>query len=250
MENNLEKEHIHVANHNSCGLCCVKINGIKVQYEDKLALDNINIHVHCGEITCIIGPNGAGKSTLLKSIIDMVKHEGTVEYISKGSKTNRKPIIGYVPQKISVDKSAPISVKDLLNITYSGVDNRAFNEVLDLLEIRELLNKKIGDLSGGQTQKVLIALAMNPFPDILLLDEPVANIDKVGIDKVYSIISHLREKYDMAIILVSHDLDSMYNYADNVILLNQKVLAEGPPSKVYESEEFKNIFQIVGDSDV
>lgn len=246
---NNEKEHIHLANHNSCGLCCVKINGIKVEYSDKLALDNINIHVHCGEITCIIGPNGAGKSTLLKAIIDTVKHEGSIEYVQKGNSVDKKPIIGYVPQKISVDKSAPISVKDLLNITYSGADNKTFNEIIELLDIGQLMNKKIGDLSGGQTQKVLIALAMNPFPDILLLDEPVANIDLVGIDKVYNIISRLREKYDMAIILVSHDLDSMYNYADNVILLDQKVLVEGTPEKVYNSEEFKRVFN-VGDKNV
>lgn len=243
MENEfLKKEHMHLANHNSCGLCCINVKGINVKFNDKVILDNINIHLHCGEITCIVGPNGAGKSTLLKAMINMVKHEGCIEYVRKNENIVKKPVIGYVPQKISVDKSTPISVRDLLNITYSEVDNKGFNTIVDLLDIRSLLDKRIGDLSGGQMQKVLIALAMNPFPDILLLDEPVSNIDKIGIDKVYKIISHLREKYDIAIILVSHDLESVYNYADNVILIDGKVLKEGTPNVVYNSEEFKNVF--------
>lgn len=242
---NNDNNHIHLAKHNSCGLCCVKINGIKVKFGNKVALDDINIHLHCGEITCIIGPNGAGKSTLLRAIIEMVKHEGSIEYVRKSDNIVKKPIIGYVPQKISVDKSAPICVKDLFELSGNNTKNtKEFDEILDLLDIRDLLDKKIGDLSGGQTQKVLIALAMKPFPDILLLDEPVANIDQVGIDKVYNIISSLREKYDIAIILVSHDLESMYNYADNVILLNQKVLIEGKPEIVYNSQEFKEVFNI------
>lgn len=243
---NKEEEHIHLANHNSCGLCCVKINNFKVQFADKVVLEDVNIHLHCGEITCIIGPNGAGKSTLLRAIIDMVKHEGTIEYVRNKENITKKPVIGYVPQKISVDKSAPISVKDLLYL--SGNDNNSkLSEIIRVLDIESLMDKKIGDLSGGQIQKVLIALAMNPFPDILLLDEPVANIDKVGIEKVYKIISKLREKFDMAIIMISHDLEGLYNYADNVILLDKKVLVEGNVQKVYNSPEFKDIFG-VGDN--
>ena len=240
---NNEKEHMHLAKHNSCGLCCVKINNIKVKFGDRVVLDDINIHVHCGEITCIIGPNGAGKSTLLRSIINMVKHEGNVEYVRKSDNIVKKPIIGYVPQKVSVDKSAPICVRDLLYLSGKCQKNK-MEEIIEILDIKDLLNKKIGDLSGGQMQKVLIALAMNPFPDILLLDEPVANIDQLGIDKVYKIISNLREKYDMAIILVSHDLNGIYNYADNVILIDKKVLIEGTPEHVYNSDEFKKIFNV------
>ena len=117
---NNEKEHMHLAKHNSCGLCCVKINNIKVKFGDRVVLDDINIHVHCGEITCIIGPNGAGKSTLLRSIINMVKHEGNVEYVRKSDNIVKKPIIGYVPQKVSVDKNAPICVRDLLYLSGKG----------------------------------------------------------------------------------------------------------------------------------
>ena len=130
----------------------------------------------------------------------------------------------------------------------SGNDNNSkLSEIIRVLDIESLMDKKIGDLSGGQIQKVLIALAMNPFPDILLLDEPVANIDKVGIEKVYKIISKLREKFDMAIIMISHDLEGLYNYADNVILLDKKVLVEGNVQKVYNSPQFKEIFG-VGDN--
>lgn len=244
---NSENEHMHLTKHNSCGLCCVKVNNINVRFGDRVILQDINIHVHCGEITCIIGPNGAGKSTLLRSIIDMVKHEGNVEYVRSSENKAKKPIVGYVPQKIMVDKSAPICVEDLLYLSGKGEKDK-MQEIINILDIRDLLSKKLGDLSGGQMQKVLIALAMNPFPDILLLDEPVANIDKLGIDKVYKIISFLRERYDMAIILVSHDLESMYNYADNVILIDKKVLIEGTPEKVYNSSEFKKVFN-VGDRD-
>ena len=248
MENNSERK-IHIAKHNSCGLCCVKINNISVKIDNRIILDDINIHMHCGEITCIIGPNGAGKSTLLKSILGMMKHTGSISYLNKNDDITSKPIIGYVPQKISLEKNIPISVKDVLNIAKIDVNNNVYKKVIDILKISDLLNKKMGELSGGEVQKVLIALAMNPFPDILLFDEPIANIDRIGITQVYKIISTLRENFDIAIIVVSHDLESMYNYADNVILMNKKVLKQGSPKEVYDSEEFKKIFE-VGDINV
>ncbi len=236
----MEDKHINVARHNSCGLCCIKINNINISYGKEVILKDINIHMHCGEITCIIGPNGAGKSTLLKSIINEIKHKGKIEYLNKDDNNVSKPIIGYVPQKIAVDRNMPICVNDLFKSVSTKED---YNKVVELIEIKDLLNKKVGELSGGQMQKVLLALAMFPFPDILLLDEPIANIDIIGIKKTYEIINKLREKCDMAIILISHDLDTIYNYADNVILLNKEILITGNPNKVYNSEEFKKIFE-------
>lgn len=241
------EKHINIMQHNSCGLCCIKIKDINIKDGKDIILDNINIHMHCGEITCIIGPNGAGKSTLLKAIIGEIKHKGKIEYLNSHDNKVTKPKIGYVPQKVSIDKTIPISVKDLFN----AVDtNEEYEKLFELIEIKDLINKKVGDLSGGEMQKVLLALAMYPFPDILLLDEPLSNIDEIGMKKIYEIINKLREKCDIAIILVSHDLDSVYKYADNVILLNKKILEQGNPNSVYGSEEFKKIFWIEGEKNV
>ena len=241
------EKHINIMQHNSCGLCCIKIKDINVRDGKDIILKNVNIHMHCGEITCIIGPNGAGKSTLLKAIINEVKHKGTIEYLNKNDDKISKPIMGYVPQKVNIDKTIPISVKDLFNAVGIKED---YNKIVELIEIQDLINKKVGDLSGGEMQKVLLALAMYPLPDILLLDEPLSNIDEMGMKKIYAIINKLREKCDIAIILVSHDLDSVYKYADNVILLDKEIIKQGNPAEVFGSNEFKKIFLIEGEKDV
>lgn len=238
---------INIKKHNSCGLCCIKIKDINIRDGKEIILKNINIHMHCGEITCIIGPNGAGKSTLLKTIINEIKHKGKIEYLNSNDRKISKPKIGYVPQKVSIDKTIPISVKDLFNVIDT---DESYERIIKIIEIEDLLEKKVGDLSGGEMQKVLLALALYPFPDILLLDEPLSNIDEIGMRKIYEIINKLREQSDIAIILVSHDLESVYKYADNVILLNKEILKQGNPNLVYGSDEFKKIFWMEGEENV
>ena len=192
----------------SSGLCCTKIENLCVTKGNQEILKNVNLHIHCGELTALIGANGAGKSTLLKAIL-----------VDGNDKMSRRPIIGYVPQKLDFDYSSPVSVLDVFACTqsnrpvYFSHDKKVKDIALRSLrkvQGENLINKRLGVLSGGELQRILLALALEPIPDILLLDEPVSGIDQNGLKLFYSIVSNLRENYDLSIILVSHDLNVVY----------------------------------------
>jgi len=235
----------------ACGLHCIKINNIGVKFGKDTILKNINIHVHCGELTVIIGRNGAGKTTLLKAILGEVDHTGNIVFVDKKDNLTKKIKIGYVPQKINVEKHMPTTVYDMFASCICHIpvflrkDKKTYEEIKQHLKnfgADELIDKSIGDLSGGELQRVLIAIATKPIPNLLILDEPVSGIDKNGTKDFYQIINRLKTEYDMSIILVSHDLELANKYADKVILLDKEVIKEGTPEDVFNSLEFKNRF--------
>jgi len=235
----------------ACGLHCTKINNICVKFGKDIILKNVNIHVHCGELTVIIGRNGAGKTTLLKAILGEVEHTGNITFVDKKDNITKRIKIGYVPQKINVEKHMPTTVYDMFAscISHTPVwlkkDKKTYEEIKEQLKTfgaDKLIDKSIGDLSGGELQRVLISIATKPIPNLLILDEPVSGIDKNGIKDFYNIISKLKTEYDMSIILVSHDLELAKKYSDKVILLDKEVIKEGTPEEVFNSLEFKNRF--------
>lgn len=235
----------------ACGLHCTKINNISVKFGNDVILKNVSIHIHCGELTVIIGRNGAGKSTLLKAILGEVEHKGNIIFTDEKDNLTKKIKIGYVPQKLNIEKHMPTTVFDMFAscISYIPVfmkkDKKIYKEIKEHLKIfgvDRLIDKSIGDLSGGELQRVLIAMATKPIPKLLILDEPVSGIDKNGIRDFYQILNRLKAEYDMSIILVSHDLELANQYADRVILLDKEVIKEGTPQEVFESLEFKNRF--------
>jgi len=234
-----------------CNLCCTKISNFAVKKGETIILEDINLHIHCGDLTAIIGPNGAGKSTLLKAILGEIPHEGTLSFVDEKDNKTRVPNIGYVPQTLEFDRTSPISVKDLFNVTYSNFPlwvkrNKKTEDMarisLERVEAKELLDKKLGALSGGELQRVMLALSLNPMPDILLLDEPVSGVDRRGMSLFYETVSKIRKKYDLTVILISHDFDAVKEYADKVILLDKKILKQGSPNEVFNSKEFKETF--------
>jgi zinc transport system ATP-binding protein len=234
-----------------CGLCCTKVENFGVKIGQTTILYDVNLHIHCGEITAIIGPNGAGKSTLIKAIIGEVPHTGSIHFEQTGTKYSKAPVIGYVPQNLMLDKTSPTSVLDLFLscqsnrpvwFIHSGKEIKKVIERLSRVKAEHLINRRLGALSGGELQRVLLALSLDPVPDILLLDEPVSGIDRNGLELFYEIVSSLRKEYDMTIILVSHDLDMIEKYADRAVLLNHTVLASGPPGEILNSEIFSQVF--------
>lgn len=234
-----------------CGLHCIKMHHITVTFGDQTVLDDINLHIHCGTITAIIGKNGAGKSTLVKALLDDIPHSGDIEFRNLKNEKIQKLKIGYVPQKINIEKYTPLSVYDLF-ASYQGkvpaflVKSRKFYEqVKDLLRVFEaeaLIDKQVCNLSGGQMQRVLLSLAVMNGPDLLLLDEPEAGIDKNGMELFYKNIGYLKKHFDLAVILISHDLEYVRQYADQVVLLDKKILCQGSAHEVFESKEFKRQF--------
>ncbi len=235
----------------ACGLHCTKINNISVKFGKEVVLKNVNIHIHCGELTVIIGRNGAGKSTLLKAILGEVEHTGNITFMDIKENITKRIKIGYVPQSINIEKHMPTTVYDLFAscICYVPVflkkDKKIYQEIKEQLKIfgaEKLIDKSIGDLSGGELQRVLLAIATKPAPNLLILDEPVSGIDKNGTRDFYELVNNLKTNYDMSILLVSHDFELAKKYADKVILLDKEVIKEGTPEEVFNSLEFKKRF--------
>lgn len=233
---------------NACGLHCTKINNISVNIGGQEILKNVSIHVHCGQLTVIIGKNGAGKSTLLKAILGEVEHTGNIVFTDMKDNRTKRIKIGFVPQKINIERHMPTTVYDLFASCISDIpvflrkDKKLYKEIkeqLNLFGADTLIDKSIGELSGGELQRVLLAIATKPIPNLLILDEPVSGIDENGTRDFYNILQELKNKYDMSIILVSHDFKLTKQYADKVILLDKEVIKEGSPEQVFESLEFK-----------
>jgi zinc transport system ATP-binding protein len=229
----------------SCGLCCTRIENFGVVQGKTEILKDVNMHIHCGELTAIIGPNGAGKSTLLKAILGEIGHTGNLKFLDAGGTHTGKPVIGYVPQQLSFDGGSPVSVLDLFAacnknrpvwLPHSGQMRQKVMEALARVQVEYAIERKLGALSGGELQRVLLALALEPVPDILLLDEPVSGVDMSGLEMFYDLVSQLRSSYDLSVILVSHDLPLIARYADHVVFLNRTVGCSGTPEEVFGDE--------------
>lgn len=229
-------------NTNKCGLHCIKAENISVKIGNDEIIKNVNIHIHCGQLTVIIGRNGAGKSTLLKALLGEVKHTGKIEIYDKKENKYEKLKIGYVPQSMNIERHMPTTVYDLIAGIISNKpiwlkkDKKIYEKIKEHLKVFEadlLIDKSIGDLSGGELQRVLLSIATLSNPNLLILDEPVSGIDKNGIRLFFDLINKQKTEHDMAIILVSHDLDMVRKYADRVILLDKTVIKQGTPDEVF-----------------
>ncbi|MEG1741608.1 MAG: metal ABC transporter ATP-binding protein [Acetivibrio sp.] len=234
-----------------CGFHCIKIKNFEVSMGNTKILEDINLHIHCGELTAVIGKNGGGKTTLIRAILNEIKHEGTIEFKDMRNNTYPNLKIGYVPQHLNIAKNTPTSVYDLMAsfVTRTPVFlwknkkvEQRIKEHLKKFEADDLIDKVVCDLSGGQLQRVLLSVATLPTPNLLILDEPVSGIDQNGMELFYKNIDYLRKHDDLAIILVSHDLKYVEKNADRVVLLDQKILKEGKPKEVFTSEIFRQTF--------
>ena len=214
-------------------------------------LQHVNLHIHCGTLAAVIGKNGAGKSTLIRAILGDIPHTGTIEFKNRENGHMQKMRIGYVPQSLNIEKKTPISVYDMIASYQSRYPvfwkkskklYEKIEEHLTVFKAEELIDKQVCNLSGGELQRVLLSMAVMDEPNLLLLDEPVSGIDQNGMDLFYHTISELKRHYDLAIILISHDLDYVAQYADQVILIDGTVKKQGTVRQVYESEEFQEVF--------
>ena len=247
-------ENLPEESHNTqCGGCCTRVTNLSVKAGAAPIIENINLHFHCGQFSVITGPNGAGKSTLIKAVAGERSFTGEILFYRFGSSDKMKPRIGYVPQKHSFDPNAPLTVEDLFALCLSKRPRWLFNsravrkqalESLEAVEAAHLLSRKIGCLSGGELQRVFLSLALNPRPDILLLDEPVSGVDAAGLNIFYAMISELRAKYDLSIVMISHDFHLSARYADRLIFLNKTVICEGTPAEMIKDERVSNFFYV------
>ena len=232
--------------------CCLKVAHLGVSMGDQVILEDVNFHLHCGEITALIGPNGTGKSTLFRTILGQLPHSGEIDFQRAGGKHTR-PLIGYVPQSPSFDRGDPVSVLDLFIASIADwpvflpTPKKLRERVLRCLSrvhAEPLVDKRIGSLSGGELQRVLLAMALEPVPHILILDEPLSGVDIEGERQLLDMLDEVRQQYDLSILLSTHDFATLEEYADKVILLQSSVLKSGPPREVLSSHEFRDVFHL------
>ncbi|MBI2437941.1 MAG: metal ABC transporter ATP-binding protein, partial [Lentisphaerae bacterium] len=217
-------------------------------------LEAINLHVHCGELTVLLGPNGAGKTTLFRALLGELPYTGSLRFVHADSEERFvHPRIGYVPQKLDIDALAPVTVLDLLSgalaqrpvwLGHPRALRAKANDMLALVNAQALLDQRLGRLSCGELQRVLLALALMPTPDLLLLDEPVSGVDPSGIDLFYRMVSELRRTYDLSILLGSHDIPTAARFADRMICLNRTILCDGAPREVLAGPCIRQTFGV------
>lgn len=243
---------------NSCGdSCCLKIQNLSVNISGDKILNDVNLHIHCGQMVALIGPNGAGKSTLLKAILGQREFDGIITFSAPGMRHRKMPRIGYVPQSPSFDPGDPVSVADLFACCQSrrpaflGLGRETRDKVLECLERvhgEDLIDKRVGALSGGELQRVLLALALEPLPNILILDEPLSGVDVEGQTGLMDMLDEIRKRFDLSILMTTHDFGMLHTYADKVVLIDRGILKKGTPEEVLSSEEFRAIFHRKGGS--
>ena len=212
----------------------LKVENASFSKNNKWLVKGVSLEVKQGEIVTLIGPNGSGKSTTAKIALGIYKNiEGKVNKF-----TNK---IGYVPQKISIDWTLPIRVIDFMSLIEEPTDEQ-INIALNLTSVEHLRNKSLGDLSGGEFQRVMIARAIAKQPDLLVLDEPVQGVDFKGEITLYELIKKISEELNCGILLISHDLHVVMAATDFVVCLNGHVCCSGTPQVVAKNNEYKELF--------
>jgi len=220
----------------------LEINDVSFEYvKDISVIDNVSFSIPEKATTILIGPNGSGKTTLLKIMIGLLEPtSGTVRVYGKKPKDMRNNI-GYVPQKLYFDKTFPITVMEFLKLA----DTSSEDEILSILEsvgANNLAPSRIGELSGGQLQRILIARSLLGKPKILFLDEPVSGIDISGEQNFYDLIKDIQEKYGVTVVMVSHEVNVVSQIANQVICINKEMLCSGEPSEALLPEVIEQLY--------
>lgn len=234
--------------------CCLKIRNLSVRYGAEEALSGVNLHMHCGQIVALIGPNGAGKSTLIHAILGQQAYTGSITFHGPDGR-EQKLRIGYVPQSPNFAKGDPISVLDLFCCCIGkrpaflrprAAMREKVLQCLSNVDAESLIDRRVGALSGGELQRVLLALALEPMPNMLILDEPLSGVDVEGMALLMDMLDGIRKKFDLSILMTTHDFSMLEKYADRVVLLRERVLCEGTPEQVLSSDAFAEVFHMRG----
>jgi len=218
----------------------VDIQKLSVDYSGIKALDDISFGIAEGDFLGIIGPNGAGKSTLFHCMLGLrTQYDGTIKFFGQDIRDSRKYLsqVGFVPQKPVVDRNFPATIREVLSMSQNSSDPKIVDEALQKVWMHELADRRIGDLSVGQQQRVFIAKALVNSPKILVLDEPVTGIDQNNRDLFFQILGELNTKEKISIIWASHDLDAVERLASKVACLNKTLFFHGVSEEFFSDDE-------------
>lgn len=213
----------------------LKLRQVSLTKQGRTLLHSIDLEIKAGEIITLIGPNGAGKSTLLKVALGLITP-------SSGQRISLPNLrIGYMPQKVSLPDTLPINTKTFLSLA-KGYQPSELQHVSHRLNISHLLDSPMQTLSGGETQRVLLARALLSKPELLVLDEPVQGLDVSGQSELYHLIANLKDELNCGVLMVSHDLHLVMASTDRVICLNGHICCEGHPQAVQQDPSYLELF--------
>ncbi len=229
----------------------IRVSNLSVTLDHHPILENLSFVVPRGETTAIIGPNGAGKSILLKAILRLLpKQSGSVEIFGIPHEQYHKiaHVISYIPQQLNFERSFPLTVGGLFalksrrTIGMTGEEKTRMYRLLELVGMRSHLQHKISTLSGGQMQRVLLGYSLMDKPELLILDEPSAGIDVQGQDTVYTLLKRIQQQEKLTLLLVSHELEIVMQYASQVLCLNRQLLCAGVPREVLSNDLLEKMY--------
>jgi zinc transport system ATP-binding protein len=232
----------------------VTLRDVSVELGGNPILRGVTTQLARGKITALIGLNGSGKTTLLRAILREVPCSGQIAFHCGHDHTRPTPQhVGYVPQRLRIEANMPLTVRDLLALAlqrrplFLGISRRIRRVMVELLErvwmSADLLDRPVEKLSGGEMQRVLLALALQPDPELLLLDEPASGIDFQHEKKFYDLIAELNRRTGVTILLVSHELSVVSEHAHHVLCLKDgRIHCEGPPHKILLGETLSETF--------
>jgi len=212
-----------------------EVKNLSVDYDAHPVLRDVDFTLSKGEIVTIVGPNGSGKSSLLKVLVGALKPSGGTVTRAKGLQ------IGYVPQKLHIDATLPLTVRRFLNLPKRRPDSEVM-AALARTGVTDLADRPWSELSGGQTQRVMLARATLGRPDVLLLDEPTQGLDQAGSAAFYTLIEDLRRDIGCAVVMISHELHVVMSASDRVICLNGHICCQGAPEIVSSAPEYRALF--------
>ena len=213
--------------------------------QERPAVEEVSFALTEGQIAILIGPNGSGKSTLLRAILGLVPFSGEVRVFGMPAAQARRQI-GYVPQRLAFDLTLPLTVQEAVRMPLLGARGpdveATLRHFVEVLGIADLLDKRLGALSGGQLKRALIARAMVTNPRLLLLDEPEAGIDVGGEQTLYELLGQLVSHHRLTALVCSHELDLVFRYAGQVLCLNRRLQCTGPPAEVLTVDALARLY--------
>ena len=220
----------------------LKVKDVSVSFDNQEVLKDISFSVNEGDILAIIGPNGAGKSVLFRVLMDFIPYDGEIKWRNDVK-------IGYVPQKFFEKSELPLTVREFFVLKSKNLffkDKKFSDSVSHELKSvgldPEILDKQLAHLSKGQSQRALIAWAILGHPNVLLFDEPTAGIDLAGEDTIYNLLHKMKDERGLTVLIISHDLNVVYRYADSVLCINKERICFGPPKRELTGENIKQLY--------
>lgn len=218
----------------------LKVSDLNVVLDGQKIIHNVSFDLKRDDTMAIVGPNGAGKSVLFRALLNLIPYTGSIEW-AKDIK------ISYIPQRFTIESDFPLTVREFFQ--FKTKNRRAIISALHSVGITDehhidnhLLKQRLGWLSGGQIQRVLIAWSIIDQPDVILFDEPTAGIDVGGEETIYHLIKKLKDEKDLTILIISHDLNVVYKYATTVLCLNKDMICYGTPADALDPASLKALY--------